>query len=112
MPQQHLHEADVGALFQESGREAVAERVRYEAIIIAPGWVLSRERQSLRGADALEEGGRPHPGHRYREMPRDPARSETPCMYGNTSRENRKIPCPPAEDGAAGGVGKSKDTRR
>jgi hypothetical protein len=33
-------------------------------------------------------------------------------MYGNTSRENREVPCPPAEDGAAGRVGKSKDTRR
>jgi len=33
-------------------------------------------------------------------------------MYGNTSRENREIPCPPAADGASGRVGKSKDVRR
>jgi hypothetical protein len=33
-------------------------------------------------------------------------------MCGNTSRENREIPCPPAADGASGRVGKSKDTRR
>ena len=84
---------------------------------VRAGRVLSRERNlcpraDLRGADAVEEGGRLHPGHRYREMPGDPARSETPRMYGNTSRENREIPCPPATNGVAGRVGKSKDTRR
>ena len=76
------------------------------------GRVLSRERRFLRGADALRRSGRPHPVHRYREMLRDPARSETPSTYGNTSRENREILGPPAADGAAGRVGKSKDTRR
>ena len=76
------------------------------------GRVLSRERNCLRGADAVGEGGRPHPVRRYCETYRDPARSETPCTYGNTSRENREIPCPPAADGAAGRVGKSKDAPR
>jgi hypothetical protein len=33
-------------------------------------------------------------------------------MYGNTSRENREVPCPPVTDGVAGRVGKSKDPRR
>ncbi len=42
----------------------------------------------------------------------DPARSETPCMHGNTSHGNREIPCPPGARGAAGRTGKSKDTRR
>ena len=79
---------------------------------VRAGRVFSRERNSLRGADAVGESGRPHPTHRQREMRRGPARSQTPCMYGNTSRENREIPCPPAEDGAAGRVGKSKDSRR
>ena len=76
------------------------------------GRVFSRESKVLRGADAVGESGRPHSAHRHREMDRDPARSKTPCMYGNTSRENREVPCPPATDGAAGRVGKSKDTRR
>ena len=76
------------------------------------GRVFSRERWRLRGADAVGKSGRLHPAHRYREMRRDPARSETPCTYGNTSRENREIPCPPAAVGAAGRVGKSKDVRR
>src|SRR5271157_1528512 len=76
------------------------------------GRVFSRERNFLRGADAVWRSGRPHPVHRYREMPRDPARSETLCTYGNTSHENREILCPPKADGAAGRVGKSKDVRR
>jgi hypothetical protein len=33
-------------------------------------------------------------------------------MYGNTSRENREILCPPATDGGVGRVGKSEDVRR
>ena len=44
-----------------------------------------------RGADAVIRGGRPHAWHRYREMPSGPARSETPCMYGTSLRENREI---------------------
>ena len=76
------------------------------------GRVCSRERDSLRGADAVRRSGRPHPTHRHREMRRDPARSETPCTYGHTSRENREIPCPPVADAAVGCVGKSKDVRR
>ena len=76
------------------------------------GRVLSRERTVLRDADAVEEGGRPHPGRRYREAPRSPARSETPSMSGHTSRENRESPWSPAADGAAGRIGKSQDTRR
>jgi hypothetical protein len=76
------------------------------------GRVLSRERNCLRGADAVGEGGRPHPVRRYRETYRAPARSETPSTYGNASRENREIPCPPAADGAVGRIGKSEDAPR
>ena len=76
------------------------------------GRVLSRERTSLWDADAVEEGGRPHPGRRYRETPRSPARSETPSMSGHTSGENRESPWLPVADGAAGRIGKSTDTRR
>ena len=79
---------------------------------VRAGRVLSCESDFRRGADAVGEGGRPHSTHRHRERRRGPARSETPCMYGNTSRENREVPCPPAADGVAGRVGKSKDTRR
>jgi hypothetical protein len=72
----------------------------------------SRERRVLRGADAVEEGGRPHRGRRYRETPRDPARSETPRMYGSASHGNREVPRLSAAEGAADRIGKSKDARR
>ena len=76
---------------------------------VRAGRVLSRESRFLRDADAVGESGRPHPVPRYRERRRDPARSETPCTYGNTSRGSREIPCLPR---AAGRIGKSKDVRR
>ena len=110
-----MKESYVKGLAAHSGPEScvVAREGRGEALTgERAGRVLNRETNSLRGADAVGASGRPRPGHRYREMPGDPARSETPSMYGNTSRENREIPCPPATDGVAGRVGKSKDTRR
>jgi len=110
-----MKESYVEGLAAHSGPEScvVARGGRGEALTgVRAGRVLSRESKLLWGADAVEVRGRPHPTHRYREMRRDPARSETPCMYGNTSRENREIPCSPAADGAAGRVGKSKDIRR
>jgi hypothetical protein len=73
------------------------------------GW--SRESSFLRGADAVVEGGRPHPGRRYREASRDPARSKTPCTHGNTLRGSREIPCLPEMDGPSGSAVKSKDVR-
>jgi RNA-directed DNA polymerase len=110
-----MKESYVKGLAARSGPEScvVAREGRGEALTgERAGRVLSRESNSLRGADAVEIRGRPRPGRRYRETPGDPARSETPSMYGSTSRENREIPCPPAADGVAGRVGKSKDTRR
>jgi RNA-directed DNA polymerase len=79
---------------------------------VRAGRVFSRERVFLRGADAVGESGRPHQARRYREMRLGPARSETPCTYEHTSGGSREVPCPPAADGAAGRVGKSKDIRR
>ena len=78
---------------------------------VRAGRVLSRERKILWDADAVGESGRPHPVHRYREVPWSPARSETPSTHGNTSHENREIPCSPQADGVWGRVGKSKDVR-
>jgi hypothetical protein len=89
---------------RESGVEALTG--------VRAGRVFSRESTFLRGADAVGVSGRPHPVHRNRKVRRGPARSETPSTYGNTSHENREIPCPPEEDGASGRIGKSKDVRR
>ena len=129
-----MKESYVEGLAAHGGPEScvAVRKGRGEALTgVRAGRVLSRERKSLRGADAVEVCGRLHPAHRNREMRRNPARSKTPCMYGNTSRENREVPCPPATDsactrlacgyaqagthadrGAAGRVGKSKDIRR
>jgi len=76
------------------------------------GRVFSREKRSLRDADAVGESGRPHPARRQGKTRQSPARSETPSMYGHTSRENRERLGSPAGDGPTGRVGKSKDTRR
>src|SRR5919198_5248435 len=78
---------------------------------VRAGRVSSRE-SPLRGADAVGGSGRLHPVRRHREVHGNPARPKTPCTYGSTSHENREIPDPPTADGAVGGVGKSKDTRR
>ena len=86
---------------------------RVEALTRArAGRVFSRERHFLRGADAVRRSGRLHPVRRYRETQRDPARSETPSTYGNTSHENREIPWSPVAADATGRVGKSIDARR
>ena len=73
---------------------------------------LPRKRQVLRDADAVEVGGRQHRVHRHREMQPDPARSETPSMYGNTLHGNREIPRLSARERTAERIGKSKDVRR
>ena len=93
------------AVVREGGGEALTG--------VRAGRVLSRERSGLlRGADAVADGGRQYRLHRYREMLPDPARSETPCTYASTSLGNREIPCLPEVRGAAGRVGKFKDTIR
>ena len=110
-----MKESYIEGLATHSGPEscAVVREDQGEALTgVRAGRVLSREIVWHRGADAVWRSGRPYRVRRYRETLRDPARSETPCMYGNTSRENREIPCPPVADGAAGRVGKSKDARR
>jgi hypothetical protein len=110
-----MKESYVEGLATHDGPEscAVAREGGSEALTgVRAGRVMSRERDSLRGADPVGEWGRPHRPCRYREARPDPARSETPSTCGNTSRGNREIPSPPTVDGTAGRVGKSKDVRR
>jgi hypothetical protein len=77
------------------------------------GRVLSREiHEPLRGADAVEVGGRPHRLRRECEAQADPARSKTPGMHPITSHGNREIPRSSGAEGAPDRIGKSKDTRR
>ena len=87
----HTDPESCGAAREDSVEALTGERA---------GRVFSRERTSLRGADAVRRSGRLHPARRYRETRRDPARSETPCTYANTSHENREVPCLPVAVGA------------
>jgi RNA-directed DNA polymerase len=51
--------------------------------------------QHDRSADVVHQGGRPHRRKRQRELPKDSAQSQTPGMYGNSTRENRETPSTP-----------------
>jgi hypothetical protein len=85
---------------------------------VRTGPVLSREIHAppqgglLWGADVLDSRGRQHLKRRHGKALRDPARSQTRNMYGNTLRGNREIPRAPGADEAPGRIGKSKDARR
>jgi hypothetical protein len=79
---------------------------------VRAGRVFSRERAFLRDADAVGESGRQHRVHRYRKVQPSPARSKTPCTYGNTLQGNREVPRSPRAEHALGRSGKSKDIRR
>src|SRR5271167_816678 len=109
---QKSHECEVATHFGPescgAAREGGVEALTGERA----GRVFSRVRTSLRDADAVGESGRPHPVRRYREVQRSPARSQTPCTYGSTSRGNREVPGLPKAEGALGRIGKSKDVRR
>jgi hypothetical protein len=82
------------------------------------GWVLSCEIHApprgglLRGADAVEHGGRQNLERRHGETLWNPAQSKTPRMYGRTLLGNREIPSASVLARAAERVGKSKDGRR
>jgi RNA-directed DNA polymerase len=53
-------------------------------------------------ADVVTRGGRQYCGTRHRERSADSAQSETPGMYGNSTRENRETPSTPTADQVAG----------
>jgi len=56
------------------------------------GRALSRVKFNIRGADAVEKGGRQHGMARHGEHHVDPARSETSCTSGRHLRGNREVP--------------------
>ena len=79
---------------------------------VRAGQVFSRERNTLRDADAVKESGRQHRSRRDRETRPDPARSQTLCTCGITMHGSREIPGSPAGDGTAGRIGKPQGTSR
>ena len=54
------------------------------------GGAIEPRNQPVRGADAVQLGGRRDRRSRYGEWPADPARSENPGMRGISMRENRE----------------------
>jgi hypothetical protein len=96
---------------REGGDEALTGE-RTGRVLSREIYALSRKRQELRDADAVEVCGRQHWAQRHRKVRLDPARSKTPCMHGNALLGNREIPRPSAEERTADRIGKSKDTRR
>ena len=96
---------------REGGDEALTGE-RTGRVLSREIYALPRKRQVLRDADAVEVCGRQHWAQRHRKVRLDPARSETPCMHGNTLFGNREIPRPSVEERTADRIGKSKDTRR
>jgi hypothetical protein len=99
-----------GAVPHTDLKSCVTDRkVRLKALTKAcAGLVLSREIKLVRGADAVEERGRPHWAYRQSEIRLDPARSLTRRMYRNNLRENREVPWIPVRSWA-GRLRKSKD---
>src|SRR6266446_3363764 len=60
-----------------------------------------------RSADVVPHGGRQHRRMCYRKHPQDSAQSETPGMYGNSTRENRETPSTPVVEGVTGRLEKA-----
>lgn len=52
--------------------------------------------------------GRLHLGQRFDESPEDAAQSETPCMFGNSTRDNRETPDVPMIPVGRSGKAKSR----
>ena len=72
-------------LATHTGPESCAA-VREALTGVRAGRVFSRERTLLRDADAVEEGGRPHPARRARQTRWSPARSTDPGHAPDTPR--------------------------
>ena len=78
-------------------------------IEVRAGRVLSREIAKNRGADVVATNGRQNRLQRKPMLQKNPARSKTPGMHGNSLSGNWEIPRTSAK---ADRVGKSTDIRR
>ena len=100
----HTDPESCGAVRKERVEALTGERA---------GRVLSRVRKRLRGADAVQEGGRQQPSRRYRETPRSPARSIDPVHARTHHAWEPGGPRSARGNGTAGRVGKPKgDSQR
>ncbi|MGE5299442.1 MAG: hypothetical protein ACM3MB_00570 [Acidobacteriota bacterium] len=72
------------------------------------GWVLSREKVAIRVPTLSTYAEGNMDTRKKGECVTDPARSKTPCMHGNSMRENRESLQSSSEDGAGERAGKNK----
>ena len=79
-------------------------------IEVSAGWVMSREITTQnQGADDVMACGRQYRLQRTLRLQKNPARSKTPSMHGNTRKGDWEIP---RLSGNTDRVGKSKDAHR
>ena len=69
-----------------ASREAVLEALTGAHV----GRVIELRNQCDQSADGVDLTGRPHLSRRLGEPKEDSAQSKTPCMHGNSTRENRE----------------------
>jgi len=69
---------------EDEGKALIEERAG--RVLSREMHALSRKRQVLRDADAVGVSGRQHRVYHHRKVHQDPARSQTPSMYGKTLR--------------------------
>ncbi len=82
-----------------------------EALTEALAGRLSSREIPVSGADLVDRKGRPYQSSRYRKRRANPARSETPCTSGNSSRENRETSATSVAKNRPAGKGASRTPR-
>lgn len=86
--------SDIEVLTRHSGPESCGgarEGIGEALTGVRVGWVLSREKLVISGADPVGIRGRQKRLCRFGEAPARPARSETPCMHVRTMCGNREV---------------------
>ena len=105
-----MKESNIEGVAIHDGPEscAVARKDDGEALTgVHTGGVLSREIRHFRAPTLLTEAEGNTPAVVMRETASGPARSETPCTYGNLHAREPGGPGVARDDGVAGRVGKA-----
>src|SRR5216684_6589324 len=92
---------------RESHRKGVSSHPDPESCVGSCRLGIELRNNRDRSADVVPHGGRQHRRMRYRKHPQDSAQSETPGMYGNSTRENRETPSTPVVEGVTGRLEKA-----
>jgi len=106
------HTGSESWMFVGNGEREALTGVRAGQVLSREIEPPSRQRWPLWGADAVELSGRQDWRRRKREMPLDPARSETLGVHVSTLSGSREIPCLSVGERSTDRIGKSKDAHR